>query len=1111
MTSKRLPYCQRQKLTNRLRELVRKYPKGVGIFKEFLQNADDAGATTLTMSLDLRSFPKERLPNAKMSRLQGRSLVFTNEQAFTEEDWEKIQDIGNSGKAMDVLKTGRFGLGFNSVYNVTEYPILLTRDRLGIFDPHANVIEGATDLEPGSAWKLSDLWDDHPDLLAPFLDYGLKQGQTFFDGTIFRLPLRTKLMAEKSEICNEPFKSDDFQQIVNNVQGHTSELVLFLNSVLNFEIKKVSSRGDVSSGIKVTTDNPSRIADVQNKIKTDLAHSTDTLLDLSELIGVQQWFVPHDLKIETQNKSHTERWWKVRGIYGDNELIAAARKMCDFGEKAIPLAGAAVRIESDPIAGTLACALPLPSASCTPLHIDGYFDLQDSRQDIFQDSSATSASAKARRNWNQLMLQHGCAEAAAELLTMVSQETGQSIYEFWPTIPREGSSERPVAKLPQYIFEAISNKECIAVHAEEDFATPEQAKLVPREIRDAFLAEEVAMAEPSPPNNVLKGLKSAGEEIPTIKPSEVRDLLRDDQFEACDFDEADRECLQDKNLICALLEFCLGDEDFDDFYDVPLALMSEGLLRKFDTEEPTWLYLGNEDEKNLLAGVDNLFLTEEFAELDVARLPNVASIGLDDVITVTSEMFCEIEEDSFTESDSTDDQTPSYQWLAEFYNYCATATKKERVSSLPNHETLACLPLVPDTNGQLWGMASESTPVYIPANQRPSWLVSLLETGNVSIVSDAGKAGKAIARFKSVVGDSEIATLTPDLLLELVEANPETMLAAVKASPTVQSKFLSFVSRDFGSAVFGSISTRLSELEIFPLVGGGATSITDDVYQSTGFQPPEISTNVKILDSDNGKWSPLFDLLGVRKLTRPRFVIDFILEDFQSIDDEERLTCLQWLWENYRSLLNEISDESKKEAFVRKIRSTPLVRCTDGELHACETIYHPDCVEIAKLLGSAANCPDMKFYESEDWLEFFSLLGMERLARPGDVISALDYLTEQNLTSKIANEIQRIAKFIEQNWESIHSKLVDGVSFPRRWLIGFGSLPFQNAPLKSHLNCSTSLARNSTHRIRLLGIAIWIWFAPNNPFACSQLSTKSQLRLAILHQSWKRSWITSTA
>ena len=37
-------FGQTERLTRRLHKLVRSYPPGVGILKEFIQNADDAGA-----------------------------------------------------------------------------------------------------------------------------------------------------------------------------------------------------------------------------------------------------------------------------------------------------------------------------------------------------------------------------------------------------------------------------------------------------------------------------------------------------------------------------------------------------------------------------------------------------------------------------------------------------------------------------------------------------------------------------------------------------------------------------------------------------------------------------------------------------------------------------------------------------------------------------------------------------------------------------------------------------------------------------------------------------------------------------------------------------------
>jgi sacsin len=174
-------FAQREPLTVRLRGLVRSYPKGVGLIQEFLQNADDAGARSLRVFFDNRSYPAAALPATPMAALQGPALVVINDALFSESDWNNIQQIGESGKALDATKTGRFGLGFNSVYNVTDFPMLLTGSRIGIFDPHGDTVAGASAGHPGNAWRLDPaLWSLCPDLLAPFLTFGLHLEATEF-------------------------------------------------------------------------------------------------------------------------------------------------------------------------------------------------------------------------------------------------------------------------------------------------------------------------------------------------------------------------------------------------------------------------------------------------------------------------------------------------------------------------------------------------------------------------------------------------------------------------------------------------------------------------------------------------------------------------------------------------------------------------------------------------------------------------------------------------------------------------------------------------------------------------------------------------------------------
>ena len=51
--------------------------------------------------------------------MQGPALYAYNNAVFTEQDWTGIRMLQDSIKEADVMKIGRFGLGFKSVFHMT--------------------------------------------------------------------------------------------------------------------------------------------------------------------------------------------------------------------------------------------------------------------------------------------------------------------------------------------------------------------------------------------------------------------------------------------------------------------------------------------------------------------------------------------------------------------------------------------------------------------------------------------------------------------------------------------------------------------------------------------------------------------------------------------------------------------------------------------------------------------------------------------------------------------------------------------------------------------------------------------------------------------------------
>ncbi|KAK1875707.1 Sacsin, partial [Dissostichus eleginoides] len=122
-----------------LQDILRRYPDGGQILKELIQNADDAKATEVVFIHDDRSYGTESLWTDELGKYQGPALYAYNNAAFTDEDWEGIQMAGRSVKRNDPNKVGRFGIGFNSVYHITDVPSIFSSDHLGMMDPQEKI------------------------------------------------------------------------------------------------------------------------------------------------------------------------------------------------------------------------------------------------------------------------------------------------------------------------------------------------------------------------------------------------------------------------------------------------------------------------------------------------------------------------------------------------------------------------------------------------------------------------------------------------------------------------------------------------------------------------------------------------------------------------------------------------------------------------------------------------------------------------------------------------------------------------------------------------------------------------------------------------------------
>ena len=85
------------------------------------QNCDDAGADKVLFLLDSSSYEATSCVSAEAAELQGPALVLASSRPLSNDDLRRMKQLGDSQKRADFAKAGRFGLGLNSLYHMSDF------------------------------------------------------------------------------------------------------------------------------------------------------------------------------------------------------------------------------------------------------------------------------------------------------------------------------------------------------------------------------------------------------------------------------------------------------------------------------------------------------------------------------------------------------------------------------------------------------------------------------------------------------------------------------------------------------------------------------------------------------------------------------------------------------------------------------------------------------------------------------------------------------------------------------------------------------------------------------------------------------------------------------
>ena len=235
-------FGQEEKLTTRLNRLLEDYKDGLAVLKELVQNADDAGATEVKFLYDERTNEDAMtcLIDDGMKKCQGAALWVYNDATFKSEDFVNITKLNEATKVHDTAKIGRFGLGFNAVYNLTDVPMFVSKNYFVILDPNTSHLGTAiNNRKPGmkidlnkDVRKLQTFRNQFKPFNGVFgCDLSLAKDDYSYNGTLFRFPLRTREQAAVSEIRDKCYDDHEMRKLLEMFIEKANTVLLFTQNV----------------------------------------------------------------------------------------------------------------------------------------------------------------------------------------------------------------------------------------------------------------------------------------------------------------------------------------------------------------------------------------------------------------------------------------------------------------------------------------------------------------------------------------------------------------------------------------------------------------------------------------------------------------------------------------------------------------------------------------------------------------------------------------------------------------------------------------------------------------------------------------------------------------
>jgi hypothetical protein len=408
---------------------------GAAVIKELIQNADDAGASELVLTLDERSpadLPAEcngygpLLEPALLVRNNAHFRIAGEVPAGDQDDFTAICEVAGGHKRFNPTAAGRFGIGFNSVYFLTDTPLLFSRREVHVFDLRRlmfteNGWRFSLDEFPANAGNAGPIkpvleWTLPKAVLAEGAFQELAAPGRDYRQTVFRLPLRRTLGGSSMEKRGPVFPSASFpdeadrNELLREMCEEARRSLLFLKSLHRVVFGGIVERHFEPWACVEATRRP---ATNLEEFVTDVRRMEDGSEQARPLECSFRCDISVEVKSERIRVTSGSAAFQVTHAadFTNSDLVALAEKLRKNGERAVPWVAIGAPLDARSFdwegAGNARWRVFLPlveEGPCASI-LNGALFVDPSRRAVEFRTEGSDESLR-KSQWNRALVEH---------------------------------------------------------------------------------------------------------------------------------------------------------------------------------------------------------------------------------------------------------------------------------------------------------------------------------------------------------------------------------------------------------------------------------------------------------------------------------------------------------------------------------------------------------------------------------------------------------------------------------------------------------------------------------------------------------------------------------